>query len=493
MNVFEAGLTAEASHGSTLDHYGSSWRTTLLQAAGAGTYSEWSLGEPDWRARSMMQGTGTLTNAVQTNTSNKKVSYLMEPMISRGITGNVGTVLVGIYAGGSLTGVEPFIRRNGVETPLTSLVLSSDVFRWCRVANAGWSPTDIIEVGLKSGSTSTISLYSLGLIVKHDTPEPAPLTDTGVSVVAVDYVGNGTAQTIDLGNNLMPTAVFIVPKLLASSFTPPTWWWDSRLGAAPFNDSLTSFARLWPNKGKVHVIHKAATASYNASGVSYQLIALFDPSGRFVIPFAVSKSSADDNYTHYLHYPQSGEPATDFTPDFVFGGAVFGPGNGEATRASLYRGPAHAAVGDLAAKLGALQASDADRIQATGAGTVQFGTTVESTKGDQAFWAGRVSDGVSSTRLMAVTSYVGNGSASRNIALSLNGATPTFVLVVPTTGNNKGYRVDGDTTGRLTHSGGSFANSITGMAADQITVGTALNAVGVTYDVWAIRPGTVAP
>ena len=94
---------------------------------------------------------------------------------------------------------------------------------------------------------------------------------------------------------------------------------------------------------------------------------------------------------------------------------------------------------------------------------------------------------------MAVTSYVGNGAASRNIGLSLNGTAPTFVLVVPTTGNNKGYRVVGDSTGRLTTTGGPFANSITAMAADQITVGTALNAVGVSYDVWAIRPGTVAP
>jgi hypothetical protein len=40
------------------------------------------------------------------------------------------------------------------------------------------------------------------------------------------------------------------------------------------------------------------------------------------------------------------------------------------------------------------------------------------------------------------------------------------------TGNNKGYRVDGDTTGRFTTSGGSFANSTTAMGGDQITVGT---------------------
>jgi hypothetical protein len=37
------------------------------------------------------------------------------------------------------------------------------------------------------------------------------------------------------------------------------------------------------------------------------------------------------------------------------------------------------------------------------------------------------------------------------------------------------------------------ANSITALGSNQITVGLAPNATGVTYDVWAIRPGLVAP
>jgi hypothetical protein len=37
------------------------------------------------------------------------------------------------------------------------------------------------------------------------------------------------------------------------------------------------------------------------------------------------------------------------------------------------------------------------------------------------------------------------------------------------------------------------ANAITALAANQITVGAALNASGVTYDVWAIRTGVVNP
>ena len=136
------------------------------------------------------------------------------------------------------------------------------------------------------------------------------------------------------------------------------------------------------------------------------------------------------------------------------------------------------------------------RIQAIGAGTVEFGTTVGYGlvgPGDHAFWAGRVSDGVSDQRLMAVTSYVGDGTASRNIELNLSDVAPTFALVVPTSAAAKIYRVNTDITGRSTASGNAVANSITALGTNQITVGTALNATGVTYDVWAIRAGTVTP
>jgi hypothetical protein len=127
------------------------------------------------------------------------------------------------------------------------------------------------------------------------------------------------------------------------------------------------------------------------------------------------------------------------------------------------------------------------------AGQVQFGKGIGSQWGDPSFVAGRVSDGVASERLMAVTSYVGDGPASRNISLSLNSQSPAFVLVVPTTAVAKVYRVVGDTTGRQTWSGNAVANSITALGANQITVGLALNASGVTYDVWAIRTGVVNP
>jgi hypothetical protein len=94
---------------------------------------------------------------------------------------------------------------------------------------------------------------------------------------------------------------------------------------------------------------------------------------------------------------------------------------------------------------------------------------------------------------LAVTSYVGDGPASRHIPLTLGGNAPVFATVVPTNATQKVYRVTGDTTGRTSHSSAALANSITALGSDQITVGLALNASGVTYDLWTITTGTVTP
>jgi YD repeat-containing protein len=489
MNVWRAGLTTAKNHTDPLETYGSSWRTTLLQADGAGTYSQWTGGQPDWRARSIIAGSSAYGHSVTTSVTGQKVSYRIESMLSRGITGNIGTVLVGVRMEQATTNTRAFIRRNDVETLLNDFTLTNGT-RWYRVAESGWLPSDVVEVGVTSGDTGCCTrLSSVAVIVEHDTLAPEPTTDTSVRVQTVTYVGNGGAQTIDFGVDQVPTVLFVIP--VNSSIGPePLAWWDARQGAAPLSRSITSFNLVWPQKGKIHVVHPStASQSYNTNGVSYLAIALFDPSSRYVLPFAVGKPTAEDNYNHSLRYPHTGALASTFSPDFVFGGAAF-TSNQDQSQATFYRGPGH--TGDLTGKLSG-GASEANRIQSIGTGTVQFGTTVGWGNGDYAYFAGRVSDGVSATKLMAVTSYVGNGAASRNIALDLGGQSPVLTFVVPTTSASKIYRVTGDTKGRVSTGGTEVPNSISAMAANQITVGTALNATGVTYDVWAITTGTVTP
>ena len=180
MNVWRVGVTTAKNHGDSLDAYGDTWRTTLLEAAGPGTYSQWTTGQPDWRARSAIAGTGGYFNPVTTMWPETDISYLMESMPSRGITGNIGSVLVGVRMSVvSVSTTKPFIIRNGVETALTEMVLAAGSrMKWYRVAESGWLPSDTIEIGVNAGSSTNQSLNAIALLVEHNTPEPAPLTDT---------------------------------------------------------------------------------------------------------------------------------------------------------------------------------------------------------------------------------------------------------------------------------------------------------------------------
>ena len=180
----------------------------------------------------------------------------MESMVSRGVTGTIGTVLVGMRLGSVSGDTRAFVRRNGVDTVLNDMVLTANSsFAWYRIANSGWSATDTIEVGLTQGGSSTTSLNSVALLVEHNTPDPAPLTDTSARVVTVNYTGNGSAQTIDIGpGDQRPTVLFVVPANGLSS-VEPLWWWDSRIGAAPWGTANSGFMRVWPQKGKFHVVH----------------------------------------------------------------------------------------------------------------------------------------------------------------------------------------------------------------------------------------------
>lgn len=217
-------------------------------------------------------------------------------------------------------------------------------------------------------------------------------------------------QTVDLGVEQVPTVLLVLPVSGANG-VKPLWWWDSRLGAGSFTDAIASFGKVWPRRGRFPVVH-AGSESYNESGVNYVAIALFDPAGRYVIPFAVSKATAEDNYTHQLRHSQTGALAATLTPDFVFGGAAFNA-NTDPVRASLYRGPGHG--GDLPPRSAWRRRRRRTGSRRSDPGRCNFGTAIGQHGGDTAFWAGRVSDGVSSARLLAATSYVGDGATARNV------------------------------------------------------------------------------
>ncbi len=97
-------------------------------------------------------------------------------------------------------------------------------------------------------------------------------------------------------------------------------------------------------------------------------------------------------------------------------------------------------------------------------------------------------------RMVQLTKYTGDGSASRTINLTpATGRRPLFAMVVP---HNAASVVRGpDHTGTTSMTLPSTANAATGITAgglDSLSVGSALNANGIVYDVFVIPGGSVA-
>jgi hypothetical protein len=111
----------------------------------------------------------------------------------------------------------------------------------------------------------------------------------------------------------------------------------------------------------------------------------------------------------------------------------------------------------------------------------------------------RHDDGSADPDLAAVirqTSYVGDGTASRTIAVDLAGRRPAFALIVPHNGASI-FRDPSNTgtTSNLMAISSYTNNASTGITAggiDSISVGSALNANGITYEVLIFPGGTVA-
>jgi hypothetical protein len=96
--------------------------------------------------------------------------------------------------------------------------------------------------------------------------------------------------------------------------------------------------------------------------------------------------------------------------------------------------------------------------------------------------------------VLQLASYVGDGSASRTINFApVSGKRPLFALVVGHTGTS--VMRDPSHTGVTSTTLPNTANAstgITGGAVDSLSVGSALNANGVTYDVFVIPGDSVA-
>jgi hypothetical protein len=132
----------------------------------------------------------------------------------------------------------------------------------------------------------------------------------------------------------------------------------------------------------------------------------------------------------------------------------------------------------------------ANAVQSISSGAFEVGSLINEATQDFGYMAWRADS--ASQKLVAVTSYVGNASNPRTISLALDGVSPIFALCVPTNGGKRWVR-HGSVARQWNGSTSGASNAITAFAADAMTVGSELNANGVTYSVFALAAGVDPP
>jgi hypothetical protein len=288
-------------------------RVTLARPVSAGTYSEWSSGNADYRHQLDYPFVIANIGGVSTQTASARQTYAVESLASLGITGTIVSARVAVYLesvpGGDLL---LMVRRNGTDSVFNIGTAPQGAWSTWRVPTSGWSPTDAIEIGVKNASNplgATTRLGACALLVEHDSAVSA-LVDREFVILNTSYTGNGTQQSVSLGSldsdvaTLTPSFVIVLPY---SGNGAGAWCWDSRVYPSQTNNAGAHWG-IVPRPGEV--LLAGSSASSNQNGVTYRLIACFDPSQRIVARRAVALAAGSGTRNVDL--------AADFEPAAVF-------------------------------------------------------------------------------------------------------------------------------------------------------------------------------
>lgn len=325
----------------------------------------------------------------------------------------------------------------------------------------------------------------------HNTPYPrTPWAKRGLSApigtyicVGGTYVGNGTGQ--DLTFKQPVHWLWIRPT--SGSYGGGALWLSSALGGHTGHQQGiipgVTFAEadplFVPGDGEnvlqfqFRVRLAGADQDLNAVGVTYQYIAVSDPSMRYLITGSLAHKSSETAIDNPL-------PVPDFTPEFLM---LQAESQSSTTTKSLYlKGPAQAA-GTLtnfspAAPIAGLT---------FGTGKITSDAPLHAVTTSQSYAAWRRADGMQAPGqpgVVAIGNYTGDGSASRSINTApASGKRPLFVLVYAETTSN-GMTRDPSHTGTTSSTHTGAANASTGITTgnvDGFSVGSALNSNGVNY------------
>ncbi len=303
-----------------------------------------------------------------------------------------------------------------------------------------------------------------------------------VAIQSGSYVGNGTGQDILLD----APAHWIYIRPLTGS-TGGVHWWSSMIGA----HYRTNGFRIQPDLmvqalfnavGQAMFRVAGADTQCNAVGVTYEYVIYSDPAMRFINNGSFFRDFLLTSTINPLINPA-------FVPEATF---LIQERVGDAANANSemwYKGVGHATA--VAARMDS--GTEVANTLSVAAGVLAAQTPLLLTQRSDAYSVWRTTEPCRSIpeRAVAITSYVGDGTATRNIALLLNGRFPLLAIVVPhgaaplvrdpahTGANSSAWTLDSTT-----------ATGIKGGGADFITVGITINGNGTIYDVFVLPGGT---
>lgn len=340
----------------------------------------------------------------------------------------------------------------------------------------------------------------LGRMIPHhngpypDTPwaQPGPPPISGVVVAGGTYVGNGTTQDLTF---TMPIHLLMIRNVTTPT-TAPLLWMASGNGPHPAGQRqqfTEGPVRVFKNPSfappaneddqSLQIIARitGAIVNSNQAGQTYQYIAFGDAGLRFSLGDGLSSLMA----------ASSPMGATGWTPEAAL--VQLEDSGATATVLAYFKG-----VGATGALLGRFAASSAHADGLTfGANTLTVGADLAAETAVLAhasYLAFRRADGNNSpsqARVLQLASWVGDGTASRTISLApASGRRPMFALVVPHNATTA-YQRDPSHTGTTSFqhpATNNAATGITGGGVDQVSVGSALNANGVIFDM-LVFPG----
>ena len=316
-----------------------------------------------------------------------------------------------------------------------------------------------------------------------------------VAIRAGTYVGNGVAQ--DLSFNY-PVAWLWIRNV--TDATPGTYW-TTTLATSHFSVQQGPNAFILPRaemdptfvadgiednqQTKAVIRLTGAAVSANINGKTFQYVAFMDPGMRFVLNGALRIHRGTLDATTPLVKPA-------FLAKFAM---LFLETIGASTVTRLwFKGQGHAT-----ASASVVDAAETASVLSLAAGSITSKSAFANAGNQTAFTLWRTDDGSGDAGIPKVLchySYVGDGAASRTLPIApASGMRPLLAFITPHNGATL-FRDPSHTGTTSTAIGVSYtANAATGITAggiDQVTIGSVLNANGVTYEFFCIPGDAVA-